>query len=121
MIPRQRGAGSREAVLYADHQLSIAYVASPHRAVIRLIGEVDVTNRAAVARTLMQARQSDERLIVDVRLLQFIDTSGVRILDDFCREGWIRLVNMRPQLHRLGSILHLTFEGAGDDPGRECG
>ncbi|WP_214317805.1 STAS domain-containing protein [Nonomuraea sediminis] len=112
MIPRQRGASSREAVLYADHQLSITYVPSP---LIRLIGEIDVTNRAAVARTLIQACRSDEQLIVDVRLLEFIDTSGVCVLDNFCREGWIRLVNVQPQLHRLGSILRLTFKGADAD------
>ncbi|MFF5113676.1 lipid asymmetry maintenance protein MlaB [Streptosporangium sp. NPDC000509] len=104
---QEQVAGERwvEAVLYLDRMLRITYsLASPGGAV-HLIGELDVTNTRAVARTLAQARDVEDTLTIDVGQLDFVDLAGLRMLTGLCYDGVAHLINVPPGMRRLLSLL----------------
>ncbi|MBG0830061.1 STAS domain-containing protein [Planomonospora sp. ID67723] len=110
-VPASDGAASGVvgAVLYADRQLRLTYHPHPSATLIQLIGEVDFTNGAALEETLRRAGHGDDRLLVDLRHLRFIDTGGMRLLARLCSTGAVRLVNVPPYLRRLADLLDLPL------------
>ncbi|MFC4062629.1 STAS domain-containing protein [Planomonospora corallina] len=111
--------GVVSAVLYADRRLRLTYRPQPGAALIRLIGEIDATNRAALEETLVRARHGGDRLLVDVRHLRFVDVGGLRTLAELCRTGTARLVNVPPRLHRLAGRLGLSLRAGAPDGASE--
>lgn len=75
----RRGRSPRTTV-YRDAQVVIRRTFRPSG--LRLIGSVDASNVAAMQRVLSTALNghSDADVHVDLRLLQFIDVSGIRAL-----------------------------------------
>lgn len=97
--------GGVEAVLYLDHTLRITYSPAPPGGAVRLIGELDVTNTQAVARTLAQAQTGEDSLIIDVGRLGFVDLAGLRMLTGLCRDGVAHLTSVPTGTRRLLVLL----------------
>jgi len=53
---------------------------------IRVVGELDMSNRDALTDALMSARARASTLVVDLRSLAFMDSSGLRVLLDLWNE-----------------------------------
>ncbi|MEV4220522.1 STAS domain-containing protein [Nonomuraea sp. NPDC049725] len=96
-----------EQVLYVDHQLRITCTLTPESTVIRLAGEIDVTNRREAMSTLTQARRIDDQLIVDLGRVTFADISVVRALTAFAADGAAHIRNVPAQIARLLDLLNL--------------
>ncbi|WP_329081338.1 MULTISPECIES: STAS domain-containing protein [unclassified Streptosporangium] len=102
VVPGERWV---DAVLYLDRTLRITYSPAPPGGAVRLIGELDVTNTRAAARTLAQARAAEGILIIDVGRLKFVDLAGLRMLTGLCRDGVAHLINVPPGMRRLLGLL----------------
>jgi anti-sigma B factor antagonist len=64
-----------------NDELRIALDRQRQDVVVRLAGEVDMANAAELEATLRTAMSADiRRLVIDVRDLSFIDSSGLRVL-----------------------------------------
>ncbi|GII04499.1 STAS domain-containing protein [Planobispora takensis] len=98
-----------DAILYADRQLRLTYRPRPGAALIQLIGEVDSTNRPALAETLTRAGHDGDLLLIDLRHLCFVDAGGMRLLAQLCQAGTARVVNVPPYLRRLAELLDLPL------------
>ncbi|GGL59605.1 STAS domain-containing protein [Planomonospora parontospora] len=98
-----------DALLYADRQLRLVYRPAPSAARIRLIGEIDATNRNALEQTLARAGHGGEPLLIDAGRLRFIDTGGTLLLARLCQAGAARVVNVPPFLRRLADLLDLPL------------
>jgi len=111
MTIQERGTSGEQlvdAVLYLDRTLRVTYSLTPPVGTVRLIGELDVTNTQAVARTLTQARTAEDILIIDVGRLGFVDLAGLRMLTDLCRDGVAHLINVPATMRRLLGLLNRT-------------
>ncbi|MGJ6969723.1 STAS domain-containing protein [Streptosporangium sp. G11] len=106
-IQEQVVSGERwvDAVLYLDRTLRITYSPAPSGGAVRLIGELDVTNTRAVARTLALARAAEDILIIDVGRLEFVDLAGLRMLTGLCRDGVAHLISVPVGMRRLLGLL----------------
>jgi anti-anti-sigma factor len=100
--------GIVDALLYADHRLHLTYRPAPDLALVRLIGEIDATNRTALAEMLARIGGGDERLLIDLGHLRFIDTGGMRLLEQLCQAG-AAVVNVPPFMRRLVKLLDLPL------------
>lgn len=92
-------------LLYQDAQLRIVARSALD---ILLVGEIDVTNSPAVARTLRSSWHGREPLTVDTGGLTFVDLSGLRVLvmpELPPEQRWIRLTNVTPCQRRLLELL----------------
>jgi anti-anti-sigma factor len=93
-----------------DPDLSITTSATARGTVVALAGEVDLSNVADVGREL-RLRLAEGPVMLDLAELRFMDSSGVRLLDELLREadhGGSRLT-LRPQLQpRVRQVLELT-------------
>lgn len=110
--PEERGATGRSAVaeeqlLYADHLVRIACTVLPGPSMIRVIGEVDRSNSAEVLRTLERARHIDDKLIIDVGKIAFVDITGARTLAMFAKDDTACVRNIPHQMDRLLRLLRL--------------
>ncbi|MEU8384047.1 STAS domain-containing protein [Streptosporangium sp. NPDC048865] len=94
-----------EAVLYLDSTLRITYSPASPGGAVHLIGELDVTNTRAVARTLTLARVVEDTLIIDLGRLKFVDLAGLRMLTGLCCDGVAHLINVPPGMRRLLGLL----------------
>jgi stage II sporulation protein AA (anti-sigma F factor antagonist) len=81
----------------AGHRLVIA--ATGERGTLRLAGELDASNADELARALEQ--DSSDELTLDLRELEFLDSSGLQVLIRAARrlEGRGHLVLVSPQEH----------------------
>ena len=86
-----------------------------HRAGGRLIvvptGELDIATAGEV-RAEAAGREGDEGLVIDLREVQFLDTSGIQVMVEAWRtardEGYeLRIVRAAPQVHRVFQIAGL--------------
>ncbi|WP_344859781.1 STAS domain-containing protein [Planomonospora alba] len=102
-------SGAVDAVLYADHRLRLTYRPAPGPALVRLSGEIDATNRAALEETLARAGYGGDRLLIDAGRLRFIDTGGMRLLARLWRTGAVRLIHVPPCMRRLADLLDLPL------------
>ncbi|GGK94439.1 hypothetical protein Ppa06_70440 [Planomonospora parontospora subsp. parontospora] len=100
--------GVVDAVLYADHQLRLTYRPQPAATLVHLIGEIDATNRTAVAETLARVERGADRLLIDAQHLRFIDTGGMCLLAQLCRAG-AAVVDLPPFMRRLAGLLGLPL------------
>ncbi|GAT65001.1 hypothetical protein PS9374_00633 [Planomonospora sphaerica] len=100
-----------DALLYVDHQLRLTYRPAPRGTLVRLIGEIDATNRTALEQTLTCAGHGGDHLLIDAGQLRFIDTGGMCLLAELCRTGEARMINVPPFLHRLAGLLNLPLCG----------
>ncbi|MFI7059172.1 STAS domain-containing protein [Streptosporangium canum] len=98
-----------EAVLYVDRQLRLTYRPMPGTTLVRLIGELDASNRTALKETLIRAGHGDDRLLIDVGRLRFIDTGGMHLLAKLCHTGAACVVNVPPSMRRLANLLGLPL------------
>ncbi|MDA0633534.1 STAS domain-containing protein [Nonomuraea sp. MCN248] len=100
-----------EEQLYADGMLRVTRTVTPGWALVRLEGDLDVTNRtralSALRRALRRARPLGDRLIVDVGGVRFIDVAGLRALLDFTEDAAAVLRDVPAQMRRLMDLLDL--------------
>ncbi|GGS75186.1 hypothetical protein GCM10010156_37500 [Planobispora rosea] len=113
-------SGVLGAVLYADRLVRLTYHPQPGATLIRLTGQIDATNHAALEETLRRVGHGEDRLLIDLRDLHFIDTAGMRLLVRLCSTGAARLVNVPPFLQHLTELLNLPLRiSAPDGPAAE--
>jgi anti-sigma B factor antagonist len=78
---------------------------------LRLAGELDLATRPQLVERLELAAASRRHVVLDVRNLEFMDSSGLRLLlqahDHACQDGWSFAIT-RPE----GGVLRL-FEITG--------
>ena len=89
-------------------------------------GELDVSTADRV-RTAMAERAPDERLVLDLRQLAFVDTSGLQLVVEASRasrdQGWefvvvrgARAVQRVFEIAGLDAVLPFTDDAPGDGP-----
>jgi anti-sigma B factor antagonist len=99
----------------AADQLTIDTRREPDRVVVALDGELDMANAPRLQSTIEQAAiEEDAMLVLDLRELQFMDSTGLRIIlwaRDRCQETGreFALTPGSPQVQRL-----LSVSGAGE-------
>ncbi|MEO3886904.1 STAS domain-containing protein [Nonomuraea sp. B5E05] len=98
-----------EHLLYMDRILQVTCTVNAGPSVVRLIGEIDLSNSGEVLRTLNKARYIDDHLIIDLSGVSFADVSAVRALQSFASGGSAVICNAQPQLSRLEGLLGLTL------------
>ncbi|MEV7801955.1 STAS domain-containing protein [Microbispora sp. NPDC088329] len=101
-----RSSGGHQGVLYIDTYLSVRW--SPADSSVILDGEVDVSNSAALATALAEARSRRGEITVDAGALRFIDLAGLRALlapASPAAGDAVRLRNVPPYLRRLLEML----------------
>ncbi|MEU4547186.1 STAS domain-containing protein [Nonomuraea dietziae] len=96
-----------EQLLYVDRMLRITCTVTPASSVIWLAGEIDATNSRAMLSILTQARRIDERLILDLGAVTFVDVSAVKALTAVTADGTLQVRNAPRQMARLMSLLNL--------------
>ncbi|MGI5162390.1 STAS domain-containing protein [Microbispora sp. CA-102843] len=99
-------AGGHRGVLYTDTYLSVRW--SPTDSSVIIEGEVDVSNSAALAIALAEARSDRGEITVDTGALRFIDLAGLRALmapAPPAAGDAVRLRNVPPYLRRLLEML----------------
>ncbi|MEO3808443.1 STAS domain-containing protein [Sphaerisporangium sp. B11E5] len=104
-------------VLYEDGHLRIAWAEGGW---VRVTGEVDLSNSAALAAMLSRLSAEHGRLDVDVAGLRFVDLSGLRSLihtPALADGSPARLHNVPSHLRRLMTLLGWEPADAGG-PGR---
>lgn len=98
--------GDHRGVLYTDTYLSVRWSAADSSVI--LDGEVDVSNSAALATALAEARSERGEITVDTGALRFIDLAGLRALlvpAPPVAGDAVRLRNVPPYLRRLLEML----------------
>jgi anti-anti-sigma factor len=92
----------------------ITLTRTPGRATLTLVGELDITTTPRLSKYLSTLAQTHQGLIViDLRQLTFLDSTGVRALvraDSYARrDGWnLAIVKGPPQVQRVLEICGLT-------------
>lgn len=97
-----------EQLLYVDGMLRITCTVMPGPSLVRLEGDVDVTNRAEALSALERALGIDHDLIVDVGALAFIDVAALRALLGLTERGGVVIRNTPRQMRRLMDVLGLA-------------
>jgi anti-sigma B factor antagonist len=103
----------------------VQFAVTSHREEGRLVvvptGELDIASADAV-RSEADRRNPDDELVLDLRGLTFVDTSGIQLLVELQRaardEGFaLRIVRARAQVHRVFEIAGLeeVLPFAGED------
>jgi len=64
----------------ADGTLEVRTAIEDGTRVVSLSGELDLSNAETAKATLQEAREADAPLIVDMRELEFIDSTGIALL-----------------------------------------
>ena len=81
--------------------------------VVAICGEVDVQSAPELREELLRViRRSGSQLIIDLGGVTFLDCAGLGVLVATRRRGhleggWVRLVRVPPQAHRMISLLRL--------------
>ncbi|WP_170222833.1 STAS domain-containing protein [Nonomuraea turkmeniaca] len=96
-----------DQLLYVDHLVRVTCTLMSGPSLIQIVGEIDRTNSAELLRALEQARRIDDRFVVDVGRVGFIDITGVRVLTAFAEQGDTRVRNTPPQMARLMQLMGL--------------
>ncbi|WP_214106333.1 STAS domain-containing protein [Acrocarpospora catenulata] len=91
-------------VLHTDAILNVTHVATPDSSLVRLSGELDISNSFAVQNALTLVRRRDLPLIVDVGRVTFVDVAGARLLIILDREN-VSLRNIPPRMRFLLDML----------------
>jgi len=88
-----------EHLLHADDLLRVTCTVRPGPSLVRLEGEIDVTNRAEALAALTRARRIDGDLVIDV--------GGLRTLLRFAEESGAEVRNAPHRMRRLMDVLGL--------------
>ncbi|GAA4516128.1 STAS domain-containing protein [Nonomuraea ferruginea] len=96
-----------EHLLYVDSLLRVTCTVMPGPSLVRLEGDIDVTNRAEAVSALQRARRIDADLIVDVGRVGFIDLAGLRSLLGLAACDGVVVRNTPRQMRRLIDVLGL--------------
>ncbi|MFG1943852.1 STAS domain-containing protein [Nonomuraea sp. NPDC048826] len=96
-----------EHLLYVDGLLRVTCMVTPGPSLVRLDGDVDVSNRAEALAALRRALLIDADLIVDTGGVGFIDVAGLRALLGFAETGGVVIRNTPSQMRRLMDVLGL--------------
>jgi anti-anti-sigma factor len=100
----------REAGARAIFESAMMRISTTGPGVLRLSGEVDVSNAAVLAGALKSASNGQEALLVDVSRLEFIDVAGVRTIHSASealigRGGEMVLLSPRPAVRKTIALL----------------
>jgi anti-anti-sigma factor len=79
--------------------------------VAAISGEVDVSNASEIARAFEDLSQVSLGMVVDLRELVYLDSSGISLLHDLAlrmRQRWTRLVVVSPPSSPPRRVLELT-------------
>ena len=79
--------------------------------VVQLSGDLDISNVAAVAARIAAETRTSEAIVVDVSRVPFLDSAGVRMLDELVAGTGRRHVGLRvvaPPRGTLRTVLRLT-------------
>jgi anti-sigma B factor antagonist len=88
---------------------------------LRLDGELDAATTITLAKSLADASRQCDATVLDLRELDFIDSSGLRLLlsaqADAARDGWdLWIANPQPAVIRLfeitGTLNHFSMRDA---------
>ena len=60
--------------------------------VVRLAGEIDLANATTIGQRIVQRGLSATAVLVDLTSVSFLDSAGVRLLDELCAAGDVRVV-----------------------------
>lgn len=96
-----------EHLLHADDLLRVTCTVRPGPSLVRLEGEIDVTNRAEALAALTRAHRIDGDLVIDVGGVSFIDVGGLRTLLRFAEESGAEVRNAPHRMRRLMDVLGL--------------
>lgn len=77
---RQDALDSLFALRTAAAALGVAEQASNGEQVVRVVGELDIATAPELERALLRPRPRDERVILDLADLRFMDSTGLRVL-----------------------------------------
>ncbi|MGN9841018.1 STAS domain-containing protein [Nonomuraea sp. H19] len=100
-------SAASEQLLYADDILRVTRAAMPEPPVVRVIGEIDITNSAELLRTLDRVWRASGELIVDVGQVTFVAVAGIRALAAIAGDGHARIRNVPRQMRRLILLMDL--------------
>lgn len=100
-----------EHLLYVDDQLRVTCTVMPGPSLVRLEGEVDLTNRDEAIAALRRALLIDADLIVDCGGIGFIDLAGLRALLGFAEGGGAVVRDIPHQMRRLMDVSGLPQPG----------
>lgn len=87
---------------------------APGFVVLSLCGDLDVATAPALRTRLAELTEVGQfRFILDLAPLGFVDAYGLRVLlaaaaQADARDGWVRLIGVRPRVRRILRILRLT-------------
>jgi anti-sigma B factor antagonist len=82
----------------------------PEAVVLHMEGDVDLTTANALADAIAGASDQHRPVIVDMSRLDYLDGSGIRVLEHAAElyQGRFVVVGSKPAVHRLFDILELT-------------
>lgn len=85
----------------------------PVSTTVRLSGEIDVANSAAVSDALEAVCEPGRRLVLDMASVSFIDSSGINVLLRVAnwngeRHGGLRVQDPSPNVRKILEILGLV-------------
>jgi anti-anti-sigma factor len=105
LLPRARMAGGATGAVLRCWTEQV-----PEAAVLHTEGEVDLATALELDHAITAALAHNERIIVDLSRLDYLDGSGIRVLENAARtkHGRFIVVGSKPTIHRLFDILKLT-------------
>jgi anti-sigma B factor antagonist len=80
---------------------------------VAVLGELDLTGAEALDREVRRVEEQAERLVIDLRALEFVDSSGVKVLIDAHRRAvaanrGLRVLPGQGQPARVLRLLEVT-------------
>ncbi|MGR6917927.1 STAS domain-containing protein [[Actinomadura] parvosata] len=102
-----RAGAEHEDLLHLDPSLCITRSQRPGSCLLRLNGEIDSTNCAAVAAVLAGAGQQEGTVVLDAGRLSFADVAGLRMLSTVAARHGLRVRNVPHRTRQLLALLRL--------------
>ena len=81
-------AGGRPRAVMSDQLLSTRFERSDGSLLVRLSGEIDLSNSHAVASTSSKApSKADARVVIDLTEIKYLDSQGLRLIKQLVEQG----------------------------------
>lgn len=125
-------AATRSRSISSDGLLGCSVDDKPWGSILHFEGEVDLQNARVFRRYVLMAIEQSKTLVLDFSAVQYMDTSGLTVIElcgSICRERNLRLVVvLNPLLRRLAGVVGLndgldlvdTFDAAQFRVGANC-